>query len=142
MIKIEPKIDKYCSKCGKYELNSLNDICSVCGTTLSSSIPTLRTWKCDKCGEEVEAELEYFQENPICPSCKEGTLYNPCSRQVNQSSSFKIDGVWNGGNIGKKIQEKNEQLKKIHEGYSYENQNLREKINRQTAEIYGVNENR
>lgn len=140
MIRIEPTIDKFCSKCGRFELSTDIDICCVCGTTLSKTIPTLRVWKCEKCDEEIEAEISYFQENLTCPTCKEGILYNPCSRQVNQSSSFKIDGVWNGGNVGKKIQEKNEQLKKRHEGYSYENQNLREKINKQTQEIYGRGE--
>jgi len=48
--------------------------------------------------------------------------------------NIKVNGEWNGVPIGKKIQEKNEQLKRKVSGYENEQRNVRADVERQLTE--------
>jgi hypothetical protein len=58
-----------------------------------------------------------------CPKCNKNMI-----RQFPTSIHTKVGMSVDGADVGKVIQEKNERLKKAWEGYSYEEQNLRESI--------------
>lgn len=79
--------------------------------------------KCKQCGSVVK---DYYVTNTgmsvECPVCA-GEMEKLISRGVHNQIDTSVDGV----DIGKNIQEKNEQLKKIHAGYSYEEAALRER---------------
>jgi len=114
----------YCSKCGSFY--DTDGTCNTCGSNLMKEEFSLHKRICDKCGQVFQSTLSYFESNDSCLICHEGTLVKPEIR--NQASSVFIDGSWNGVPVGKKIQEKNEQLKRKHAGYSYEQDTMKGKI--------------
>lgn len=119
----------FCHRCG----NTYEDIedCPRCGDKLSASTIYRVKRICNTCDKTFEATLDYFEDNPKCPDCKEYLELLP----INDAHSFIFDGKWNGKSIGKMVRDRNEQLKKKNEGYSYENpQSLSEKITDQHAD--------
>ena len=66
-----------------------------------------------------EAQI-MFSRGWACPVPNSTTTFN-----------VKTNGEWNGVDIGKKIKEKNEQLKKKVSGYSYEERNVRADVEKQ-----------
>jgi len=119
---------KFCPKCGwlsketKFEVSMLNAIveCPRCKSLLKENkeywIPLY-----DKDLDRIDFELVSIAErkmvdfpNRYFPVPDNDTLFN-----------IKIDGEWNGTPIGKKIQEKNEQLKRKVAGYEHEQKNIR-----------------
>jgi hypothetical protein len=126
----------FCPKCGKrYSAEISKDVeypnelvCESCETTLVQEEPTFLHYTCEICNEIYEAELEWLElHNFICISCK-GHLVNVCSLKKETAFHVSIDGSWDGVPVGKKIQEKNEQLKGKLAGYSYEQSTIKEKV--------------
>ena len=130
IIKEEYQSSYFCSKHGtSYDVPG---ICPICDIELIATeicrVPRI----CDTCEEEFEATAEYFTRHPECPNCKEG---NVVVLPPNDTHSFVIDGQWNGVPIGRKVRARNEELKKKHAGYSYENTpSVREKTMAKHAE--------
>jgi len=129
------KPDWFCSKCGKVvtpeNQTQSNNKCSRCDIPYMIGEIYRVERVCDHCDEKFEATKKYFDNNPNCPNCNLGVLQllPPVS-----SSSFVIDGNWNGGNVGKKITEKNRQLQKKNAGYSHEQQSIKDKVTQQAKE--------
>jgi len=118
MITVDENIEEYfCSKCGKF-YNTLGT-CNKCNEELTISDPYKVKRKCNKCGEITEATPSYFVDHHTCTICKEGTL--EVIKIHRDTHHFIFDGQWDGRPMGKRIRERNEQLKKKNEGYSYEN---------------------
>ena len=119
----------FCSRCG----DNYDDIedCPKCGDKLFvTSIYRVKRI-CNTCDKEFEATLDYFEDNPKCPDCKEYLELLP----INDTHSFVFDGKWNGKPLGKMVRDRNEQLKKKNEGYSYETPStLSEKVTKQHAD--------
>jgi hypothetical protein len=109
--------------------------CPQCNEDYVAEEPSTVTYICDKCGVRYIAPPSYFQEHPLCSDECKGALHNACTPQ--SSFNFVIDGNWNGGNVGKKIQQKNEQVKKKWAGMSYEQTSLKEKIGTMVNEKLG-----
>jgi hypothetical protein len=86
--------------------------------------------KCDSCGLLVEDYYVSNLEKMIkCKQCGE------IMRQLfPMSVHTKIGSVIDSKNVGKRIREKNEKLKKRESGYAHEEQNLRKKITKLTEE--------
>jgi hypothetical protein len=103
-------------------------VCAECGLTLNQCVPAYVKYICETCGEIYEAEIDWLEENKFtCISCK-GMLVNKCGYGERSVFHVRIDGSWDGVPVGKKIQEKNNQLKEKHAGYSYEQASLQEKV--------------
>jgi hypothetical protein len=104
--------------------------CPICSTELIQSSPAYLKYICEQCSEIVEAELLWLEANDFtCPVCHGvHCLVNKCSKNEKTTFHVKIDGVFDGVPIGKKIQEKNEQVKKHYAGYSYEQKSIKEKV--------------
>jgi predicted RNA-binding Zn-ribbon protein involved in translation (DUF1610 family) len=122
-------VNYFCTKHGGS--SSKPGICSVCGQPLVQSTPSYLKYICEQCGEIVSAEIAWLEVNAFtCPSCN-GVHYlvNKCLKNEKAGWHVKIDGVFDGVPIGKKIREKNEQVKKHFAGYSYEQNSIKEKVN-------------
>jgi len=123
----------FCSRCG----DSYEDIedCPRCGEKLlATSIYRVKRI-CNICDKKFEATLKYFEDNPKCPDCKEYLELLP----LNDTHSFVFEGKWNGKSIGKMVRDRNEQLKKKNEGYSYENPTT---LSEKTMDKYNRKRNR
>jgi hypothetical protein len=124
---IESTIPKrfYCSKCGRFYDDS--GVCITCNITLIEEEPytVLRVCDNEECQRKVEGRLEDFKINSTCPICKIGNLIIPSLEKT--IIHVVVGREWDGKPRGKVIREKNEKLKEIHSGYSYENQSLKEK---------------
>lgn len=114
----EPFTPKYfCSFHGNFYKDK--GYCLLCETELVATKIYRVKRICDNCGEEFEATVEYFVDNSKCP-------FSFCAGNLallppNDTHHFIFDGQWDGKPMGKRIRERNEQLKKKNEGYSYEN---------------------
>ena len=116
----------FCPKHGKSFAEP--GVCDICGITLNKCGPAYVKYICVDCGEIYEAETEWLEENKFtCISCN-GHLVNKCGFTKNPTFHVSIDGSWDGVPVGKKIQEKNNQLKDKYAGYSYEQSTVREKV--------------
>ena len=111
--------EEFCPKCGNFtEGRADTKRCHICGTVLIINQPYLVPMfkKATNTVEEVEPskvdELLATGEYSLIPISEEGF-------------NVKINGEWNGIEIGKKIQEKNEKLKKMVAGYDNEQRNVR-----------------
>lgn len=131
----------FCSKCGKhYEF--YHEICEICNEhaiTKYDDNQYLVKRICLTCKNSgvITNKPSFFDKNPLCNIC--GSPLKPIEIH-NGAPNFKIGGTWNGKNIGKKIQEKNEQLKKRHAGMEGDEKNLRREINIKSKNIFGKNE--
>ena len=114
----------FCSQDGKFYEEAGN--CTLCGLVLQETEPPYSVKRiCNNCNEKFEASVEYFDNNTKCPSCNVGNLITLPSRDTHH---FIFNGEWDGKPMGKKIRERNEELKKKNAGYSYENTpSIREK---------------
>ncbi len=85
---------------------------------------------CNKYNEVVEKYVFSSSTAVFCELCNEPLLKMfPLSFHV-KGAGREIDGK----DLGKVTQEKNEKLKQKWSGYSYEEQNLRKKINKMAEE--------
>lgn len=119
---IDSAKEKFCSKCGNYYHDDFTVTCPHCNISLNFTESYKVEKECSTCGYKVQAPPSYFIEdfnNLICPYCKTGRLET--KEIYGEAPSFAIDGKFNGANRDRIIREKNEQLKKKHAGYSYEN---------------------
>jgi len=106
--------------------------CPLCDVELQGSVIHRVPRVCNLCDEEFEATVKYFEAHPNCPDCKDGILE---ILPPNDTHSFVIDGQWNGVPIGRKVKARNEELKKKHAGYSYENTpSMRETVTQKAIE--------
>jgi hypothetical protein len=128
--------EKNCPKCGKIYIDESRARCEVCSTELRWMERTPVKRKCDNCGVVFIGLLEKFEEELyVCPQCEKGVL-SPISIH-NDVHNVVIDGSWNGVPIGKKIQEKNEQVKRKWAGMSHEQQSLKEKVGKMVNDRMG-----
>lgn len=88
-------------------------------------------YKCDECNSFVPDIYITSIENEGIIKCPNPGCNSVMRRLFPKSIHVKINGNLDGGSVGKKIQERNERLKKIHAGYSYEQASLREKIEKE-----------
>ncbi len=141
----------FCPKCGKFysldfpptktiqrkvedsKLDFSFYVCDGCGTELRQEEFPLVTRMCENCGTFFESTFRYFEKHSDCPNCEPGCKLVPFSNK-NTAPHVFIDGSWDGVPVGKKIQEKNEQLKRKYAGYSHEQKSMREEITRVTQE--------
>lgn len=132
---ITTAIEKFCPKCGNHYSDESIVMCPYCNQSLNFTESYKVKRVCNKCDFTVIAPPSYF-ENPVnlkCNNCKVGLLEKEDIN--NYSASFVIDGKWNGVPVGKKIREKNEQLKKKHAGYEHETpETIRKKTERAARE--------
>lgn len=79
--------------------------------------------RCTGCGTVT---TDYYISDPLvavpCPACGLTTV-----RLLSRNVHSQIDTSIDGADVGKNVQEKNEQLKKIHGAYSYDEANLKER---------------
>lgn len=111
------------------------------------SAPTILFVECPDCNNTLEIMKEYFV--PLYDKELDKVYFDPVSIAQKKMKNFperffpvpdndvtfnvKINGEWNGVPIGKKIQEKNEQLKRKVSGYENEQRNVRVDVERQLA---------
>jgi len=88
---------------------------------------------CTKYNEVIERFSFNSSEIMYCNICKVKLLRLFPSKVHVKGKGREV----NGKDLGKVTQEKNENLKKKWGGYSYEEQNLRKKINKMTEERVG-----
>lgn len=81
-------------------------------------------FKCSECGH-IEKDVLASSETTtqLCPKCSATML-----RMLPNSTHTKVGASIDGKDPGRVTQEKNDQLKKKHSGYSHEQQSAREKI--------------
>jgi len=133
----------FCSICGNhYEL--YHEICPVCETGSlikydNSAYLVKRICATCENSNIIFNTPSFFEENPLCVVCG-----NPLEvvEIHNDTLNFKIGSIWNGGNVGKKISEKNKQLKKKYAGMEGDERNLRREINVKSMNLFGKNENK
>ena len=124
-IKIEIVPSYFCRKHG--DIYEQPGKCNICGEDLVEEEPYTVEYSCDNCGLVFIGPPSYFEAHPKCTGCiPAGTLHNTLQPQA--SFNFVIDGIWNGGNVGKKIQQKNEQVKKKWAGMEGDGKSLKQKI--------------
>jgi putative FmdB family regulatory protein len=87
-------------------------------------------FKCEKCGRTFINQYVVRSDKVIdCSDCKVPTV-----RLFPTSVHTKIGSVVDATNVGKRIREKNEKLKKRESGYKHEQKSLREHIERKVNE--------
>jgi len=149
------KPDYFCPNCGEQVVVSVNPgvtdtmlsfkvtailVCDICNSPLIRrnryKVPLV-----DSDGNIVEVDPEEVEQK--LQSVKEGDKpYRLLSDNEDTINVF-VNGELNGIDTGKKIREKNEQLKKKVAGYEYEQRNLRAEIDKQIAEKHkreGINQ--
>jgi len=131
MYKVKIEEDKFCPKHGIIKGDFIN--CPHCGIMLNQTVAYTTIYKCDKCGEEVEAPPSYFiQRDHRCFSCL-GTL-KKLEKEIKSAPHFILDGSWDGKDRSRIIKEKNEQLKRKNSGYEHEQQSIKEKTTKALQE--------
>jgi putative FmdB family regulatory protein len=95
----------------------------------------LYDFKCDNCGhkeEDVFRHSSQLDDPEICKSC------NTIMRRLFPKGTHSvIDGKMDHTSIGKKIKEKNEQVKAKFAGYSYEQASIKEKVTKMVNDKIG-----
>ncbi|MCK9541094.1 MAG: hypothetical protein M0R03_03590 [Novosphingobium sp.] len=115
---------RFCPKHGI--IHQTRDDCPICYTPLSFTEIYRVKRVCSNCNEEFLASVEYFLNNSKCPTCSSELQLTT----LQSSHHVVIDGVWDSQDRSKVIVEKNEQLRKRYAGYSYEQQSIKEKVNK------------
>jgi hypothetical protein len=114
--------------------------CSKCGNSYEDNVKL-----CKDCNIELNTFIEYkiplFDNEQNCIILEKVSIAQNLLLQYperyfvvetgNYVFNVKIDGEWNGVPIGKKIMEKNNQLKKKVAGYEKEQRNIRQEVNKQ-----------
>lgn len=88
----------------------------------------LYDYKCPTCNKVVELFLP-VQKLDVPQKCRE--CRGVMERLISSSMHVKVGAVIDGRPRGQVIQEKNERLKKMHAGYSYEQESLRSKMEKE-----------
>jgi hypothetical protein len=129
---------QFCPTCGWYGEDIADGVCPECRSELKKNTPYLIPVYDKESGNVIESPATYalhlFQSYP--------ERYFPVP-DSEKGFNIKVNGEWNGTPIGKKIQEKNEQLKKKVAGYSHEERNVRADVERQLKEKHakeGINQ--
>lgn len=111
--------------------------CEYCGQSLVQDAEETIQRECNLCGFEVDIPWHDWEKTIFCTQqdCA-GVFVPPAPRQA--IGGFSINGIFTGSgvtaDVGRKIEEKNRQLKKKHSGYSYEERNLRRDIEQKVKE--------
>jgi len=88
---------------------------------------------CKKC-DRIEEDM-FFQPaqmpppDQLCPKCNE-----PMRKLYPSVVHAKVGAIFDNADRGKVIQEKNNKLKAMHAGYSYEHSSMRQKIEAQVQQ--------
>lgn len=85
-------------------------------------------YKCDDCSIVVEEYVHKFDDIVNCKTC------NKPMRKLYNGINVVFEGNMNGGDRGRKVQSKNNALKDMHAGYSYEQESIRQKVSKQVNE--------
>jgi hypothetical protein len=121
----------FCKKCGDYytivDGVESGSPCPWCGTILQRDEPYLVPVMVD--GEKFGVPPEEVRE-----LLENGNAALVVAGELPFTLNIKIDGEWNGMEIGHKIREKNDQLKRKWAGYSHEQKNLRAHTEQQVAQ--------
>jgi len=118
---------RYCKRCGQGTDDEQPVVCTVCGLALvvnNGYIIPIRNVVTGETENHAQAEARMLLGDP--------TRYTPVA-DGQLVFNVRIDGELNGVPLGKKIQEKNEQLKKKVAGYEREQRNVRADVERQLA---------
>lgn len=118
---------RFCKRCGWVTNDLVVVDCVSCGLALVDNnayiIPIQNV---------VTAQIEHHPQAAAAELLRDPMRYIPVP-DTNEAFSVLIDGERNGLEIGKKIREKNEQLKKKVAGYEREQRNVRADVERQLA---------
>jgi RNA polymerase subunit RPABC4/transcription elongation factor Spt4 len=117
-------MNRFCKKCGTSTEEDHLQLCPGCGFALVQNnvylipIVNVETSQIERHPQDVAWKL-LDDPRKFIPVPQKDDTYN-----------VKIDGELNGVPTGKKIREKNEQLKKKVAGYSHEERNVRADVER------------
>lgn len=118
---------QYCKRCGQGTDDAQPVVCSVCGLALVVNNVYIIPIK-----NVITGETENHPQTEARVLLGDSTKYVPVT-DGQMAFNVRIDGELNGVPLGKKIQEKNEQLKKKVAGYEREQRNVRADVERQLA---------
>ena len=120
----------FCQKCGEFYIQQpVSGVCSVCRCTLVEHIPPEIPMFC------VESQtLVYVPMRLVAVYLQSGEFQQVVLNDSGDNFHVVVNGEMDSIDTGKKIREKNEQLKKKVSGYKYEERNVREDVTRQYHE--------
>ena len=119
---------RFCKRCGWSTDDKQAALCAECSLALVDNnayiIPIQNV---------VTERVEYHMQSEASELLKDSAHYLPVL-DTHEAFNVLVDGELNGLEIGKKIREKNEQLKNKVAGYEHEQRNVRADVERQIAQ--------